>query len=82
MLQIEIHIRGSIGPEITDWFQGVSIHPISPDESCLCCEVDDNSAVYGLLSTLSSLGLTLISVFISDHDGVHPIPPSSYKENW
>ena len=65
---IEIHIKSSIDPNLLDWFQGIAVQPISPDESCLSGEVADNSAIYGILSTLGSLGLSLISVSVSDTD--------------
>jgi hypothetical protein len=77
---IEIHIKGSIDPNLLDWFQGMAVQPISPDESRITCEVVDNSAVYGILSTLSSLGLSLISVSVSDTDGMRFIPASFRSE--
>ncbi len=80
MPQIEIHIKGSIDPGLSDWFQGITVQPISPDESCLSCEAADNSAIFGFLSTLSSLGLTLISVSVSDNDGIRFIDTSSRPE--
>ncbi len=61
---IKIHFKGCLGPDLSEWFQGMSSQALSPDESCLSCEVADNSAIYGVLSTLSSLGITLISVDI------------------
>lgn len=63
---IKIHIKGRIGPEILDWFQGFTIEPVTSEESCLCAEVVDNSAIYGILSTLSSLGISLVSVSLID----------------
>jgi hypothetical protein len=69
MPQVEIHVKGSIGPRMADWFQGMTIEPVSPGMSCLCCTAADNSAIYGILSTLSSLGLTLVSVSVTDCAG-------------
>jgi hypothetical protein len=66
MPYIQIHIKGRIDPAMSDWFQGFAIEPLSPDESRLTGEAVDNSAVYGLMSTLSTLGITLISVSISE----------------
>ncbi len=66
MPYIEIHVRGSLDASLSDWFQGISIQPISAQESCLCCADMDSAAIYGLLSTLSSLGLSLISVSVTD----------------
>ena len=63
---IEVHVKGRIDPHMSDWFQGCEIEAVSPDESCLTGEAVDNSAIYGLLSTLSSLGIALISVSVTD----------------
>jgi hypothetical protein len=76
MPQIEIHIKGCIDPGMSDWFQDASIEPVSPHESRIVCEAIDQSAIYGILSTLSSLGLPLISVTVTDHDGVRFISSS------
>jgi hypothetical protein len=77
MLHIEIRIKGRIDPEISDWFQGLSILFTTPDESYIRCEAPDNSAIYGILSTLGSLGLSLISVSVVDHEVVRSFPTSS-----
>jgi hypothetical protein len=66
---LEIHIKGMLDPILTDWFQGFNCQSISSDEFCLTGEVMDDSAVYGVLSSLSSLGLTLISVSITNNLG-------------
>jgi hypothetical protein len=65
---IEIHVKGRIDPSLSDWFQGLTVHSVSSDELCLTSEAIDNSAIYGILSSLGSLGLTLISVSVSDKD--------------
>ncbi len=66
MPYVEIHIKGSIDSHLLDWFQGLTVQHISQDESCLMAEVVDNSAVYGILSSLSSLGITLKSVSVTE----------------
>ncbi len=80
MPQVEIHVKGRIDPDMSDWFQGISIQPVSPNASCLCCEAIDNSAIYGILTTLNSLGLSLISVSVTDDGGVRFIPSSPNLE--
>jgi hypothetical protein len=80
MPHIEIHIKGGIDPAMTDWFQGMSIQSISAEESCLCCDAADKSTIYGILSTLGTLGLSLISVSVTDHEGTHTIPTSPNKD--
>jgi hypothetical protein len=66
---IEIHFKGSLDASWSDWFQGLQIQSISADETCLSGEVADNSAIYGVLSRMSSLGLALISVKLIDEKG-------------
>lgn len=77
---IEIHIKGRIDTELSDWFQGAVIQSISPEESCLLYQAVDNSAIYGFLSTLGSLRLTLISVCVTDHESSHILPTSMRHE--
>ncbi|MEI7769131.1 MAG: hypothetical protein WCI67_04030 [Chloroflexales bacterium] len=64
MPSIMIHFKGKIDASWSEWFQGLSIQPISSDETSMSGEVADNAAIYGILSTMSSLGLTLISCTI------------------
>jgi hypothetical protein len=66
MPYIEIHVKNNIDPSWSDWLQGMVIQPVSPQESCLSSNVPDNSAIYGILSSLGSLGLTLISVVVTE----------------
>ncbi len=63
---LEIHIKGRIDPDLSEWFEGMTVHSVSAQESCLRSEVADNSAIYGILSSLNSLGLTLISVSVKE----------------
>jgi len=65
---VEIHIKGKIDANLSDWFQGLTVHSGSLDELILTSEATDNSAIYGILSSLGSLGLTLLSVSVRDKD--------------
>ena len=67
---IEIHIQGNIDPQWSEWFQGLSIRPVSTHETVLSGQLEDKSAVYGVLSRMSSLSLTLISVHCQEKDGM------------
>jgi hypothetical protein len=67
MPYIEIHFKGSIDTELSEWFQGMSVYTSAPDECCLSGEVADNSAIYGIVSTLSSLGISLVSIVVTDN---------------
>ncbi len=77
MPKIEIYCRGRLDARWSDWFQGLTIEPVAPDRTSLSGEVPDNAAVYGVLSTMSSLGLTLISCYVKPDHGADVNPPSS-----
>lgn len=62
MFHTEILIKGKIGPNWTDWFEDMQILNYSPGETLLCGDLPDKSAVYGMISRMSSLGITLVSV--------------------
>ncbi len=66
---IEIHCKGAIDTNWSDWFQGISVQPISSNEICLNGEVPDNAAIYGIFSTMSSLGIKIISISVADDGG-------------
>jgi hypothetical protein len=61
MLDVEIHIKGHIAPHWSDWFEGLTITQ-TDDETILTGEVDDQSALFGLLARVRDLGLSLVSV--------------------
>ena len=62
MLQIEIHFKGTILHQWSGWFDGLTISHPDPDETFLIGSVTDQAALYGIISHLRDLGLTLISV--------------------
>jgi hypothetical protein len=63
---IKISVKGRIDQSLSEWFQGYLVSPLESEETVITGEAMDNSAVYGLLSTLSTLGITLISVTYND----------------
>ena len=62
MIHTEIHIKGQLNPTWSDWFEGMQIMNDSSGGTMICGSLVDKSAVYGVLSRLSILGMTLISV--------------------
>jgi hypothetical protein len=62
MLRAEIRVKGQIGRDWSDWFEGLTVTHTEQDETILVGEVVDQSALYGLLAKLRDLGLPLISV--------------------
>jgi hypothetical protein len=62
MQEIEIRVKGQIDRDWSDWFGGVTVTPTAEGETLLVGVVRDQSALYGLLIRLSSLGINLLSV--------------------
>ena len=60
--QVEIRVEGTLDADWSDWLEGLSITHLAPDETVLRGSVADSTALYGLLTKLRDLGLTLISV--------------------
>ena len=62
MQQIEIHIKGNIKEQWSEWFGGLTISHPDPDETILTGTVLDEAALYGIISRLRDLGLKLTSL--------------------
>lgn len=72
MQNIEIVVKGHLDSHWSDWLEGMTITHTAEQNTMLCGEVADQSALYGLLSRLRDLGLTLISVVSTDQDDARP----------
>lgn len=78
MFHTEIHIKAKLDPHWSDWFEGFQIRSDSAGGSILFGDLPDKSAVYGAVSRLGILGITLISVTCREetstgiHPGIHP----------
>ena len=57
----EVHVRGSVPPDVLEEFEGMTAVPV-PVETVLTGVVADQSALYGVLNRLQSLGLELVEV--------------------
>ena len=58
----QIRIRGHLGREWTDWFEGLTITVLDNSETLLTCPVADQAALYGLLRKVRYVGMLLLSV--------------------
>jgi len=65
MQQIEIRIKGHLGQNWSSSFGGLSVLHTVSGHTILSGAVTDQSALYGLLEKLSSLGLALLSVAVT-----------------
>ena len=65
MYHTEIHVKGKIDPNWSDWFGELQIDETLGDETILTGQLPDMAAVYGVISRLGSLVLPLVSVVCS-----------------
>jgi hypothetical protein len=58
----EIRIKGHLGQQWTDWFEGLTITLEENGDTLLTGPVVDQAALHGLLRKVRDLGMPLISV--------------------
>ncbi len=58
----EIRVRGQLGQDWSDWFEGLTFTPIENGEMLLTGCIVDQAALIGVLIQLNRLNLALISV--------------------
>ena len=58
----EIRVRGRLGPEWSDWFDGLTVSHQPIGELVLTGPVPDQAALHGILIKIRDLGLPLLSV--------------------
>ncbi|MCP4543339.1 MAG: hypothetical protein GY832_40005 [Chloroflexi bacterium] len=62
MLQVEIKVRGQIDEKWSGWLDDLTITHTEQDETVLTGHVADQSTLYGLLTKLRDLSLSLLAV--------------------
>jgi hypothetical protein len=62
MQRVEITVKKRIDFNWSEWFEGMTIQHTDQDETILCGTIVDQAALYGLLTKLRNLGLSLVSV--------------------
>ena len=68
----EIRLKGHLGSQWTDWFDGLTITLEENGDTLLTGPVIDQAALHGLLKKVRDLGLPLVSV-----NPVEPGPPTT-----
>lgn len=67
----QIRLKGHLGREWTDWFEGLTITLEVNGDTLITGPVIDQAALHGLLKKVRDLGLPLVSVV--------PIQPNEYN---
>lgn len=58
----EIHVRGQLNSEWSDWLEGLEMKLLDNGEMILSGVIVDQAALMGILDKLNRLNLTLLSV--------------------
>ena len=76
----QIRIRGHLGSEWTDWFEGLTIRLEEDGDTLLTGPVVDQAALHGLLKKVRDLGMTLVSVGQVQFNETHPTRSKKEKK--
>jgi hypothetical protein len=73
MFYTEIKIKGKLDQNLSDWFESLQVLENPTGDTVIFGNLPDRSAVYGVISRLSSLGITLISVSCQEECETSPL---------
>ncbi|WKZ35055.1 MAG: DUF6326 family protein [Anaerolineales bacterium] len=76
----QIRIKGHLGSQWTDWFEGLTITLDKDGDTLLTGPIVDQSALHGLLKKVRDLGMPLISVVQVQLDETHPYRSNKEKK--
>jgi len=66
MLQVEIRAEGHLDEQWSEWLADLKVTHTEQSETILAGRIADQAALYGLITRLRDLGITLISVETRD----------------
>ena len=81
MIHVVITVQGHIDTTWSEWLNSMTIKHAAENESILTGTVVDQSALYGLLSKLRDMGLTLVSVASANAPAETPISEELINNN-
>jgi len=58
----QIRVKSHLGPDWTDWFEGLTVTPGEDGDTLLTGQVVDQAALHGLLKKVRDLGMLLLSI--------------------
>jgi ABC-2 type transport system ATP-binding protein len=58
----QIRVKGQLGSQWSEWFDGLAVLPASGDETILRGTIADQAALHGLIGKVRDLGLPLLAV--------------------
>jgi hypothetical protein len=61
-VRYQIRVRGALDPRWSAWFAGLAITHDADGDTLLAGPLADQAALYGVISRLRDLGLTLLAV--------------------
>lgn len=58
----QLRVKGHVGPEWSEWFEGLTISWDERDDTILTGQLLDQAALHGVLNKIRDLGLPLLEV--------------------